>query len=117
MTQATAVHVAAALNPSCRICGCLSRPAFMAGEHRMYRCDACGTAFVHPVPSSQQLAEFYARFHLSTAEGGNYDEVEGRIQADFPAKVELLRRHAGDGKLRLLDVGCGKGFFLKACAQ
>jgi SAM-dependent methyltransferase len=39
------------------------------------------------------------------------------MQADFPAKVQLVRKALGPGQVRLLDVGCGKGFFLKACAE
>lgn len=111
------------MNPSpagsprlCPVCGRDgSRPAFMAGGYRMYRCVGCRTAFVHPVPGDDELARFYSQYHLSDTAGGLYDEVEARMQSDFPAKVDLVCRRAGDRVGRLLDVGCGKGFFVKAC--
>jgi SAM-dependent methyltransferase len=81
----------------------------------MYRCSACRTAFVHPQPTARQLEDFYRRFHLHDSEGGCYDAIEGRMQADFPAKVALVRRYSGMDRPRLLDVGCGKGFFLRVC--
>jgi SAM-dependent methyltransferase len=83
----------------------------------MYRCSGCGTAFVYPLPSEDQLARFYDSYHRSSAEGGWYDEVEARIQADFPAKIALILRATGGSPGRLLDVGCGKGFFVKACVE
>jgi 2-polyprenyl-3-methyl-5-hydroxy-6-metoxy-1,4-benzoquinol methylase len=40
------------------------------------------------------------------------------MQADFPDKVRLIQRQCGDPtKLRLLDVGCGKGYFVAEAAK
>jgi SAM-dependent methyltransferase len=86
-------------------------------EYRMFRCGACGSAFVDPQPSEAVLSEFYDRFHFSDAEGGIYDVAERRMASDFPEKVScvkgLLRGPAG----RLLDVGCGKGYFVRSCVD
>jgi SAM-dependent methyltransferase len=82
----------------------------------MYRCTRCRTAFVHPVPLDQELTDFYARYHLSDDAGGQYDEVEDRMRADFPAKLDLVANHAPGAK-KLLDVGCGKGFFIRAAVD
>ncbi|MBC7835579.1 MAG: class I SAM-dependent methyltransferase [Phycisphaerales bacterium] len=108
--------------PACPICETESEPAFWAGGYRMYRCRGCGASFVHPVPSDAALQELYASFHLSDDEGGQYEEMENRMIADFPAKVAMVKRGmAGNAgftdsrKIRLLDVGCGKGYFVKAC--
>jgi SAM-dependent methyltransferase len=81
----------------------------------MYRCDGCQTAFVFPFPSSAEISRFYDRFHLSSEAGGFYDEIEDRMQADFPAKIARIIGLSGGNPGRLLDVGCGKGFFVKAC--
>lgn len=79
----------------------------------MYRCLSCATAFVAPSPDADELNEFYRVFHLPIDQGGEYDLIESRMQADFPAKVQLIQSL---GKVeRLLDVGCGKGFFVRAC--
>lgn len=103
--------------PACPICSASATLVYVAAEHRFYRCTQCRTAFVSPVPSDQELALFYDRFHRSTADGGNYDEVEDRMQADFPAKVERVRLALRDPSFRVLDVGCGKGYFVKACVD
>ena len=87
------------------------------GEHQMYRCSACATAFVSPQPSEVELARFYDRFHLSDSEGGRYDSVEERMLSDFPEKVKFVQQFLAMRKGRLLDVGCGKGYFLKACVE
>jgi SAM-dependent methyltransferase len=101
--------------PRCPICGAGSRAVFVAGDHRMYRCIACRTAFVDPMPSAEFLERFYAQFHRTLEEGGGYELFEGRNAADFPAKIALVRAHLGPGAHRLLDVGCGKGHFVRAC--
>lgn len=111
-------HTGAPPHLACPLCeergaGCV--PAFATAEHRMFRCRSCGTAFVHPTPSNDDLARFYNRYHLSDAAGGQYDAVEARMQADFPAKVQLVKAATANAPGKLLDVGCGKGFFVKAC--
>jgi SAM-dependent methyltransferase len=105
-------------SPACRICNGPSQPVFAAGSYRMYRCEACRTAFVSPAPTSAELADFYAVFHRRLDEGGGYEMFEDRMSADFPAKIRLVRSFlpkGGGG--RLMDVGCGKGFFVKSCSD
>jgi len=100
---------------ACPLCQCASSPAFFAGGYKMYRCTACRAAFVHPMPDDLTLKRFYDDFHKSTGAGGWYDEIEDRMRDDFPAKVALIQKEGAAA--RLLDVGCGKGFFVKACAD
>jgi SAM-dependent methyltransferase len=38
------------------------------------------------------------------------------MKADFPAKVDMVCRYSLSKSPRLLDVGCGKGFFVKAAS-
>ncbi|HEY7117077.1 MAG TPA: class I SAM-dependent methyltransferase [Tepidisphaeraceae bacterium] len=104
---------------TCPLCHASSTPCFMAGGYRMYRCSACRAAFVHPMPDDAALKRFYDDFHRSANQGGWYDEIEDRMREDFPAKVALAQRAMGRAGAsgRLIDVGCGKGFFVKACAD
>lgn len=118
MAEPTAA--ASSAYPPCRICGSASAPVFINGGHRFYRCSSCRTAFVSPVPSDEFLANFYNTYHLSDAAGGLYDAVEARMQADFQAKIALVRAAAASMGLaspRVLDVGCGKGYFVRACVD
>lgn len=81
----------------------------------MYACETCRTAFCWPQPADDELEAFYHRFHASDEEGGRYDEVEPRMQEDFPAKLDLVKRTTFANPGRILDIGCGKGFFARAC--
>lgn len=81
----------------------------------MFRCGGCALAFVFPTPSDEYLARFYSTFHATLDAGGGYELNEDRMNADFPAKIAMMRAHLGAGRVRILDVGCGKGFFVKAC--
>jgi SAM-dependent methyltransferase len=83
----------------------------------MFRCTGCALAFVSPQPSNEYLARFYSTFHETLDAGGGYELAEDRMQADFPAKIARLIALHGSQSLRVLDVGCGKGFFVKACCE
>ena len=99
----------------CPLCNSNSEPAFEAGGYKMYRCTSCRTAFVRPMPDAATLQRFYDDFHKSAEAGGWYDDVEERMRDDFPAKVARILGSGGAKPGRLLDVGCGKGFFVKQC--
>lgn len=81
----------------------------------MYRCGRCHTAFVSPTPSPAFLEAFYDSYHRPLSEGGEYASFEERAAQDFDAKSKHMRSVLGAGRWRTLDVGCGKGHFLKAC--
>ena len=100
--------------PICPLCEGTGEPHFTAGEHRMFRCTACRSAFVYPQPSEEYLERFYAAFHDS-GDDGWYNDIESRMQADFPAKLRMFREHLPTRQPRVLDVGCGKGWFVRAC--
>lgn len=102
---------------TCPICSSVAAGVFIAGPHKMYRCRTCATAFVAPLPDAESLEKFYSRYHMSPGEGGSYGEMEARMEADFPAKIELLRKLPLHGTPRLLDVGCGRGYFVAAAAE
>jgi SAM-dependent methyltransferase len=83
----------------------------------MFRCGSCRTAFVHPQPSEEFLREFYGQFHEGSEFGGTYEAFEARAAADFKAKIDRVISHGAMGAARVLDLGCGKGFFVKACLE
>ena len=101
----------------CPICAGAGAPLYHGGEHRVYRCETCALAFVSPLPSDAALAEFYSNYHRGLDEGGVYALTEARMDADFPAKIAKVLAHVAAPAPRLLDVGCGKGYFVKACAD
>jgi SAM-dependent methyltransferase len=103
------------ITPHCPICEAASRLAFRYGAHSMFRCIECRSAFVSPVPSPEFLEAFYDEYHSGTEGGGEYSSFEDRVAKDFGAKARVMQRVLGHGRPRTLDVGCGRGFFLKTC--
>ena len=81
----------------------------------IHRCEACGLARTQPTPSPEAIGRYYPDAY--------YGDV---IHRRFPAPVEWLqdrlyahraRRLEGTIKgasRRVLDIGCGKGFLLRA---
>ena len=101
----------------CYICSAQSRPGVKQGGYSYFTCEQCRSSQLDPVPTDDEVQEFYDRYHSSPEQGGSYAEFEWRMQADFPFKVGLVLKFAAsatsDSRIRLLDVGCGKGYFLK----
>lgn len=102
--------------PKCPVCATDSVPKFQAGEHQMYKCSNCNVSFVWPTPSDEFLTKFYSIFHKKTSEGGKYDIWENRMKLDFDVKIKKIKA-INKSDLKILDVGCGKGYFVKACVE
>lgn len=101
----------------CYVCGADCDKEVTRGAYTYWKCSACFTSQVLPQPTADELQRFYDSFHLNEMSGGLYDEVEERMKADFPAKVKMVRGYMVAQDSRLLDVGCGKGFFVKAATD
>jgi SAM-dependent methyltransferase len=74
------------------------------------RCLDCGVAQTSPRPEKSVLGQFYPRVYYPT--GGldprTYNRRTRQFQKD---KLAIVRRHRAGG--RLLDVGCGAGYFVR----
>lgn len=99
---------------TCYVCGGSCRKDVTFASYTYWKCVSCYTSQVLPQPSSENLRSYYDIYHLSEQVGGVYDEIEDRMKEDFPTKVRMAVKYAGTETPRLLDVGCGKGFFVKA---
>lgn len=99
---------------SCYVCGECCQKDVVFANYTYWKCVSCFTSQVLPQPSPGDLQSYYDAYHLSEQSGGVYDEVEDRMKEDFPAKVRMVINCAKTENPRLLDVGCGKGFFVKA---
>src|SRR5262245_5439736 len=107
--QQTSIHPM-----TCYICGGACQKDVMFANYTYWKCFTCFTSQVLPQPSLENLQSYYDVYHLSEQAGGVYDEVEDRMKADFPAKVSMAIHYAKVPTTRLLDVGCGKDFFVEA---
>ena len=102
---------------NCLICGDELIKTVKSNFSQYYICKNCKTSQLNPFPSSQELSIFYDKYHLASEQGGSYDWVEERMQKDFPSKIELIQKSVRNLQVRLLDVGCGKGFFVAECLK
>ncbi len=96
--------------------------------YSLYRCSGCSGAFVFPVPTEEELHEFYSgtqsALEASLQIGDASDRYEQAIQeeADYPNSTIDAQRIAENLKRlspgsRALDVGSGYGFFSRALMQ
>jgi acetyltransferase-like isoleucine patch superfamily enzyme/SAM-dependent methyltransferase len=108
-----------ALPPTCPICGEGTRRANLQTNYTYWHCTQCGTAHLYPQPSADFLESFYTDFHRPEDDGGIFESFKNRMEADFPAKLRIVAHHLarqekrGNQLLRVLDVGCGKGHFVR----
>lgn len=99
---------------NCLICGNIAFETVKSNNYNYYKCASCKTSQILPQPSSDILAAYYDRYHFPDDQGGNYDWIEERMKADFNAKINIIKSYTNSDNIQLLDVGCGKGFFVKA---
>jgi SAM-dependent methyltransferase len=109
--------------PRCPICSGSTDQASSRNHYAYWRCVQCGTAHLHPPPSTDFFPEFYDTFHLPAIDGGIFEDFEIRASADFPAKARIVMQSLANlgapqpGAVRVLDVGCGKGHFVRELHQ
>lgn len=97
---------------NCYVCNGKCAKEVVHGAYIYWKCRECFTSQILPKPSESQLHDFYNKFHFSSESGGIYDVFEERMNADFQFKANLVIKHGTKSFPRVLDVGCGKGYFV-----
>jgi SAM-dependent methyltransferase len=87
---------------------------------RLYRCPGCGTAFLHPFPTAEELATAYPETYWWS--GDKRPGLRARLERAYREAVlrhhvAVARRHFPVPAPRVLDVGCGSGSFLGVLAR
>lgn len=95
----------------CPLCGARrDRELFVVGVRRIVRCEACGVVFRNPRPEARAAAQ---EFGSGRAEVEDEAWLGARRSTPFSRFLDAWPGRPG----RLLDVGCGGGWFLKAAAE
>jgi SAM-dependent methyltransferase len=100
---------------SCYLCGAdHPQPFYHENGHPYYRCQACGLLSLWPQPTAADLHDHYQQYlPLTPQEVADWGFEMAPVIA---ASADFLDGHFGKAG-RLLDIGCGYGFFLEAMAD
>lgn len=104
---------------SCPLCG--SAPGITLRQDfdpfRVVTCNGCGLVFLSPRLTESAILKLYAEeaYYVSEVAGRGYDEyleVRPNWLRTFTRRLDEIGKYQKPGKV--LDIGCGPGFFLEA---
>jgi SAM-dependent methyltransferase len=106
----------------CTICRMASHEvAFTVNGHQILRCRRCRHLYVSPRPPMEEVEQIYGEHYfenpaMATTDDDRYygylDYIEDRPNIEMKMGEVLDHIEAGGCHGRLLDVGCGPGFFV-----
>ena len=82
----------------------------------VFRCAACGHGFMNPQPCAAILDRYYTAKYTAYNPHHGADADDARAIADARQSGEFRHAPISSGK-RVLDLGCGGGYFLSICRQ
>ena len=104
---------------ACPICGPDPAPILRHdfAPYRVVSCSRCGLIFLSPRLTEPAILRLYSDqdYYVSEVAGQGYDEyleVRHNWVRTFTRRLEQISRYQKPGKV--LDIGCGPGFFLEA---
>lgn len=102
----------------CLLCGGTMETCVIAGVpargkvYDIFFCRACEVGATVPMPGPEELTDLYAPGTYREAKGRRFHPlVESAVKQFRNARKKRIERHIKGG--RLLDVGCGRGLFLR----
>lgn len=102
---------------ACAICGSDSVPHHSLPEYEILRCTGCGLGTVRPMPTPDELSDFYASAYYSQSNAigyhSEYTDLEPGLKRMYGRFLDRIERTFGPTHFdRVLDVGCAYGYFL-----
>lgn len=100
----------------CILCGTREKELLIENDSRkVYRCINCGLGFLDPRPSEEEISQLYQKNYFEE----RYDEgleigskgLKQRLNGE-KHRIKFVSSEKKSG--RLLDIGCGYGYFLYA---
>lgn len=97
----------------------LAKPQFQKNSYMVVQCQACGVGYVNPQPKPGRLADFYRTEYFAPgspqAAGAQHLAQRDIKRATARLRLRLIQELGPKG--RLLDMGCGGGYFLQAAQE
>jgi SAM-dependent methyltransferase len=98
----------------CPVClGTRSISFIFVDNHRLLTCSECGTVYIDPLPTAEQVQVFY-RDSYNGSTTGYFTKVEKKLRRSR-GRMRQLAKYARGGKF--LDVGCNGGFMAEAARE
>jgi SAM-dependent methyltransferase len=103
----------------CILCGCSTQVIGEYGTYKACKCFQCGLISTDRIPEKKELLDLYSdRYYESYYNGIGYEHAYERyLKKGFRRKIKLIRRLFPSSDIRILEVGCGPGYFLRALKE
>lgn len=105
---------------NCAICGAEASLTVICRLRQgisVRNCSRCTGKQLHPLPSEEELAQYYANYYLTTSPLSDEDWLIPAHQPILERLVQHAQRYNSGGRLRILDFGFGNGAFIKLAAR
>ncbi len=100
---------------NCPICGSNKDSHYFSDNTlTLYKCKDCGVKFQHPMPTVEALNKAYSSGYYDFYYPEKLLEEQKRL---FHYRLNILEQLRGGKKGKVLDIGSGKGIFLKAASE
>jgi len=91
--------------------------AFSVPDARIVRCEHCGFLFLSPQPSDEILKKIYSSDYFFGSSSAEMREHIALLKTSTAEAYLDLLKSKGINKGRLLEVGCGDGYLLRAAER
>lgn len=99
---------------SCPVCGLTGAPQFhLYKDMKMHKCKGCKTVFLNPLPSIEDIKEFYHNSYQNASTG--YFAKVGKKMKRSRGRVKYMSRFIPSGTF--LDIGSNGGFMVEAARE
>lgn len=104
---------------ACIVCGHSERRLLYSENNwYVYKCAACGLGVLDPQPREDQLRDLYNQAYFASHYNEELQPCSGgmiRRLSQESHRLRFFQSHKRTG--RVLDIGCGRGYFLLACRK
>jgi len=102
--------------PTCLVCGSQAEFYCRKGGASYYRSRECGLIFQDPLPSPEEMIS-HADEEYGSGVYKEYVDAKDLKYATFEARLPIVRGALGNGAPKVLDVGCGCGYFIDVALE